>query len=198
MINLLPPKQADAIKYGRQNTLLRQWLIGIAAATAVLIIILAGGWFYLNKQSSDLNRNISITEQQLKDQNLAQVQKDAKELTGDINVINKVLSQEIHFSDLIQAIGQDMPSGTVLGSLSLSKVSGSLDLTASATDYASAAQIAANLSDPKNGIFSKVDVIDVSCSSVPGPVYRCNTTLKALFAPTAKTKFLSVPKEGGS
>jgi Tfp pilus assembly protein PilN len=198
VINLLPTDYADSIRYGRQNTVLRAWLIGAAAAIAGLVIIIAGGWLYIDRQSKSLNKNIALTNQELKSQNLAQVQNDAKEITGDIKVINKVLSKEIRFSDLIQAIGQDMPPRTVLGSLSLASVSGSLDLTANAKDYASAAQIAANLSDPKNGLFSKVDIININCKSSTNPNYACNVSLKALFSTSAKTKFLSVPREGQS
>jgi Tfp pilus assembly protein PilN len=197
MINLLPPEHAALIRYGRQNTVLRKWLIGVAAALAGLALIMLSGWFYINRQEASLQKSIDATNQQLKSQNLAKVQSDAKEITGDIKVINQVLGSEIRFSDLIKSIGQDMPPGTVLGSLSLSKVSGALDLTASATNYTSAAQIAANLSDPKNGLFSKVDIISVTCST-GGQAYNCSTTLKALFSADAKTKFLSVPKENHS
>jgi hypothetical protein len=131
MINLLPTTYANSIRYGRQNSLLRVWLLGT----------------------------------------------------------------EIRFSDLIQAIGSDMPSGTVLGSLSLSKINGTIDLSASAKDYNSAAQIAVNLKDSKNNLFSKVDIVSVTCNSTVTQTYRCGATLKALFSATARTKFLSVPKD---
>ncbi|MEX1995254.1 MAG: hypothetical protein WD887_00550, partial [Candidatus Saccharimonadales bacterium] len=101
------------------------------------------------------------------------------------------------FSSLIQEIGKIMPNGTILGSLSLSKVNGAIDLSASAKSYSSATQIAVNLNDPKNGIFSKVDIVNISCDS-GGGTYKCNATLKALFSPAARTKFLSVPSAGGS
>jgi Tfp pilus assembly protein PilN len=195
MINLLPPSHADAIRYGRQNTTLRVWLIGMLAAIAGLIVIIFGGWVYINQQEKSLQHSINLTNQQLKSQNLAQVQSDAKEITGDIRVINQVLSSEIRFSNIIQTIGQLMPQGTVLGSLSLNKVTGALDLSANAKDYSSAAQVAANLSDKDNGLFSKVDVLNVNCSSNV-PNYPCSATFKALFSNQAKTKFLSVPKEG--
>jgi Tfp pilus assembly protein PilN len=198
MINLLPPKQADAIRYARQNTALRVWLIGLSAAIVGLAIILSAGWVYLNQESKNLQKNIDVTNQQLQAQNLAKVKADAKEITGDITVINRVVSQEVRFSDLIETIGKDMPPGTVLGSLSLGKVSGAVDLTASAKDYSSAAQIALNLSDPKNDLFSKVDIVSVSCNSSSTQVYKCGAILKALFNATAKTKFLSVPKAGSS
>jgi Tfp pilus assembly protein PilN len=194
MINLLPPKHADSIRYGRQNTVLRNWLIGLGCAIGGLIIILVGGWLYINQQTADLQKNINVTDQELKAQNQSQIQKDAKEIRGDITVINKVLSQEIRFSELIKAMGNVMPPGTVLGSLSLSnKVSGALDLSASAKDYTSAAQVAVNLSDPSNQLFSKVDIVNISCDlpTNTSQTYKCAVSLRALFSKTAQQKFLN-------
>lgn len=194
MINLLPPQHAAAIHYGRQNTKLRGWLIGIGVAIVGLVILLSGGWVYMDRQTKNLQSDINATNQQLKAQDLSKVQADAKEITGDIKVINQVLSQEIRFSDLIQAIGNDMPPGAVLGSLSLSnKVSGALDLSASAKDYTSAAQVAVNLTNSQNNLFSRVDIISIGCSSAATDAYKCTASLRALFSTSAKTKFLSVP-----
>ncbi|HET7528973.1 MAG TPA: hypothetical protein VFJ84_01955 [Candidatus Saccharimonadales bacterium] len=194
MINLLPPSYADAIRYGRQNSVLRRWLIGTAIAIGGLIVIIASGWLYINQQANGLQKNIDATNQQLQAQNLAKVQKDAKEITGDVNVIDKLLSQEIRFSELIQAIGDIMPPGTSLGTLSLSNVvAGGVDLTANAADGASVAQIAANLSDPKNQLFTKADIVSVNCDNNPNQAYPCTVILRVLFSPSAQTRFLSVP-----
>jgi Tfp pilus assembly protein PilN len=196
MINLLPEAYANNIRFGRQNTVIRNWLIGVMLAIFGLIVILIGGWLYINQQAKNLQANIDATNNQLKAQNLQKVQANAKEITGDIKVISKVLSTEVRFSDLIQAIGNDMPPGTVLGTLSLSQVNGALDLSASATDYASAAQIAVNLSNSKNQLFSKVDILNTNCNLANNQTtYQCSATFKALFSPQAKTRFLSVPKE---
>jgi len=194
MINLLPPDYAASIRYGRQNTKLLGWLAGLVGAILVLVIILFVGWIYMNQEAKDLQKGIDATYQQLQSQNLSKVQADAKEITGDINVIDKVLSQEIQFSGLIQSIGSYMPPGAVLGTLSLSdKVTGSIDLSANTKDYASAAQVAVNLSDPKDELFSKVDIINISCDSAAQKTYKCSSTFRALFSKTAQTKFLSVP-----
>lgn len=195
MINLLPTAHADSIRYGRQNTKLRNWLIAMAAASLGLILIMAGGWVYLGQQEHNLQSDINNTNQQLKAQNLTQVQKNAKEITGDIKVINKILGTEVRFSDLIQAIGNDMPAGTVLGSLSLSdKVNGALDLSANTLDYASAAQVQVNLTQSANNLFSKVDIINVNCGNNNNQAYKCTAVYRALFSKEAQTKFLSVAK----
>jgi hypothetical protein len=195
MINLLPTAHASAIRYGRQNTHLRNWLIGLVGAIGGLILILAGGWLYLNQQQDNYRNQISETQKQLKAEDLAGVQKDAKEITGDIKVINQVLGTEVRFSDLIQAIGNDMPAGSVLGSLSLSnKINGALDLTANTIDYAAAAQVQVNLSQSSNALFSKVDIINITCGNTNNQAYKCDATYRALFSKAAQTKFLNVAK----
>ena len=197
MINLLPPSYADAIRYGRQNSVLRKWLIGAGAAIGILAVIIFSGWVYIDQQSNSLQKGIDATKQQLSDQNLAQVQKDAKEISGDVNVIDKLLSQEIRFSELIQAIGNIMPPGTALGTLSLSnKVAGGIDITAGANDGAAVAQIATNLSDPKNQLFIKADIVSVNCDNNPNEPFPCSVILRALFSPSAQTRFLSTPSGG--
>jgi Tfp pilus assembly protein PilN len=183
MINLLPPSYATRIKYGRLNTRLRIWIIGALISIAGLILIFIGGWMYLDSQSQSLQKQLDTTNAQLKSQDLEKVKKDSAEITGDIKVINQILGSEIHFSKLIQDIGTVMPPNTALATLSLSgDNSGAIDLTANAVDNPAAAQIAVNLNDPANGLFSKVDIVDI--------IY------KALFFPTALKKYQNIP--GGS
>lgn len=197
MINLLPQEYSSALRSDRFMAILYRWMVGIAVATAGLILIVGMGWLYINQQTRDLNRSIVSQNQQLHDQNLTQVQQSADQLSGNIKIINQVLSKEIRFSDLIQAIGQVMPNGAVLSSLTLNKIGGGIDLSAGAKDYASAAQIAANLSDPKNNIFSKVDIINVNCLN-NGTAYPCSATYRALFNSSVPSRFLNVPKGSSS
>lgn len=197
MINLLPPSYATRIKYGRLNTKLRLWVLGALVSIIILVVIFAGGWLYLNSQSNNLQKQLDVTNAQLKAQNLEKVKKDSSEISGDIKVINQILSSEIHFSKLIQDIGAIMPPQTVLATLSLSEDnSGAIDLTANSVDSSSAAQIAVNLSDPANGLFSKVDVINVSCDITKQSTYKCVDIYKAMFFPKALKNYQNVP--GGS
>jgi Tfp pilus assembly protein PilN len=192
MINLLPPDHAMRIRFGRGNTALRRWIIAGLISVAGLLIILFGGWVYLKSQTSNLQRQLDSTNQQLQLQNLSKVQKQSAEITGDIKVINQVLSGEVHFSNLIQDIGTIMPPGTVVESLTLGKINSALDLTVHAKDYPSAAQVAVNLNDPSNGIFSRVDIVSITCGTT-NQTYKCDVVLKALFSAEAQKKYLSVP-----
>ena len=194
MINLLPPQRSAQIKYGRRNASLRLWLSFTAAAIIGLIIILVAGSVYINNQSKNLNRQIADSQAQLKAQNLNQVQKDAKEISGDIKEINQVLNQELSFSGLLQSIGALMPARTVLTSLSLSSnVKSSINLDAATVDPPAAAQIAVNISDPKQDLFSKVDIVNVICDQKKLSVYKCTATFRALFSKSAQKRFLNVP-----
>ncbi len=190
MINLLPPNYAMQIRYGRRNANLRRWLLGMLVATTGLVVIIAGGWLYLDSQAKSLEHDNVSGQQELKAQNLTQVQKDATEISGDVKVINQVLSREIKFSALMQDIGKAMPPGTILGSLTLNKIDGAIDLSANAKDYTSAAQIAVNLSDSKNNLFSSVDIVSVNCSG-GNTTYKCSANFKALFRNTAKSRYLN-------
>jgi len=144
---------------------------------------------------SRISLNLNSAPFDLVRQDLAGIQKQAKDITTNIKIINQVLSREIRFSGLISQIGSAMPPGSILSGLTLSsKVDGALDLSANAKDYTSATQIALNLSDPKNQIFDKVDIVNINCSSVSASPYPCGATFRVLFSKSTKSQFLNVPE----
>lgn len=192
MINLLPPTHSQAMRTGRTNALLSRWLVASVLAAVGLVLIVGAGWLWLNHQNTNLSARLDSAKQQLQAQNLSDVQKQAKAINSNVKVINQVLTQEIRFSDLIQEIGSVLPNGTVLNSLTLGgKVAGAIDLSAGAKDYASASQVAVNLSDPKNNIFEKVDIVNINCDATPSSAYACTATYKALFHKDTKNRFIN-------
>lgn len=192
MINLLPNDYKLHLHYGRLNVRLSQYLAASIVIIGILILILVLGWLYTDQQIKNLNRSIAGTENQLKSQNLEGVRKQADEISQNIRIINQVLSREIRFSSLVQEIGKVMPTGTVLNSLTLSEgVSGAIDLNANAKDSTAAAQIAVNLSDPKNNIFANVDIVNVNCT-LEAKEYPCTANLRALFDQKTAQRFLNV------
>jgi len=195
MINLLPPERATQIRYGRSNTKLRGWLLAAAAAIVGLVIIIVIGMIYINQQSKDLQSNIATDKLQLTTENLAQVQSDAKGISSDVKLINQVLGREIRFSDLMLNIGKVMPSGTILSGLTLTNLNSAIDVSANTLDYNSAAQIAVNLSDPGNDLFTHVDIVNIACQhDHPTSPYSCTAVYKALFSKTASNSFLNISK----
>jgi hypothetical protein len=192
MINMLPGDYVDVIRHSKTGDHLTRWLFSLVAAIVGLLIILLSGWLYLDHQTKNLSQEVANGKTQLEEQDLAGVKKNAEQISKDIKVINQVLGREIRFSELIQQIGKAMPPGTILGGLTLTKVDGAIDLTASAKDYTSGAQIALNLSDPKNELFSRADIVSINCTS-SDTAYKCGVSLKALFSKSSQNKFLNVP-----
>lgn len=193
MINLLPPAYTDKIRYGRKNRILLNWLAWIGVANIGLVLLLFFGWAYIERQSGHVQSQIDFANKQLKAQNLDQVEKESKEITTNVKTINQVLSKEVLFSQLMQEVGRIVPSNSVLGSISLTQVSGSIDLIINSRDYDSAVQAAANLSDPKNNLFEKVDIVNINCTG-SNTNYTCTSTFKALFSKNAEARFLKIAK----
>lgn len=196
MINLLPPSYTDKIRYGRKNHTLLNWLTWIGLANIGLILLILFGWGYIDGQSKDIQSQIDYANKQLKVQNLDQVERDSQEITKNVRTINQVLSKEIIFSQLVQEVGRIIPANSVLGSISLTQVSGSIDLIVNSRDYNSAVQAAANLNDPKNNLFEKVDVVNINCTA-SSSAYNCTSTFKALFSKDAESRFLKISKGNG-
>lgn len=191
MINLLPPDYAAAIKFGRHNAALRNWLIGAWLATAGLLIIIIGGWLYLDNQAKGLANSQTDVESRLAAENLEAVKKEAQEISGSIKIIDQVLNREILFSKLIAEIGRAMPPGTVLNGLTLNeKIDGAFDIEVSARNHEAAARVATNLNDPANKIFSTVDILSVNCTN-QDDVYQCTGTYRALFDKETRQRFLN-------
>lgn len=193
MINLLPADYGAKVRFSHQSSILRRWLVASLVASLGLALIMAVGWIYIKEQNKNLSSNLNLVQTQLSGQDLAGIQKNAKDITNNIKTINQVLSREIRFSELITQIGSVMPAGSVLSGLTLTKIDGAIDLNASARDYTSAARIAVNLSDPASKIFTKVDIVNINCSATSNSAYPCSATFKALFSKTTRSQFLNVP-----
>jgi Tfp pilus assembly protein PilN len=190
MINLVPPSYSQAMRTGRANARLRVWLLGAIIATGGLVVIIGFSWLYMNHQASSLTHTTAAINQQLQSQNLGTIQKQAATINSNVKVIDQVLGREIRFSDLIQQIGSVLPPGVILNTLSVSKIDGAIDLNVAARDVASANQVAVNLSDPKNKLFSKTDIVSINCTG-DAKTYPCTGNFRALFSAEAKKSFLN-------
>lgn len=185
MINLLPPETRENIMYARRNTRLRKWAVSMVLALFGVIAVVVFGLFYIDQNTRSISRQVDLSHQQLKIQNLEQTQKRVEDISNSLKLSIQVLSKQILFSDLLQQIGAVMPTGASLSSLSISKVSGGIDLQVIAKDYQSATQVQVNLQDPNNKIFQKVDIVNISCNSIVTATgeqqYPCTGSYRALF-----------------
>lgn len=186
MINLLPPEIKSSYRYARSNVILRQWVVIFLVSLVGLGAIATFGILTIHQSSIHYTKLITASEADFKKENYSLTQKRVEEITGSFKLVVKVLGQEVLFSELIKQIGASMPANSNLIGLNISQTTGGLDITANATNYATATQVQVNLADPKNKIFSKADIVNITCDSkknegLNSDKYPCVVNLRALF-----------------
>ncbi len=182
MINLLPPATKSAYQYARRNRTLVHWLTACVLALAGAAVLAAGGYLYLDRSIADTKQQIAATNKQLQDQNLTSVKKQVTEISNNLKLAVEVLSHQILFSEMLKQLGSVTPKDVILTNLSITQVQGSVDITALTASYNAATQLQVNLADPQNQIFSKADIVSISCGSSANSRYPCTVSIRALFA----------------
>lgn len=171
-------------------------MVGMSIGIICVIIVVLGGWLYLQQETNAYKKSIAGTEEILKLSDENKTIARAGEISDSLKLVVQVLSQEVRFSDLIPQIGSVMPSGTVLQDLTLdATLSGGIDLEVGAQSHAAGVQAQANLQDARNRIFEKADIISSTCKDDPGLRYPCVIKMRALFA---KDNTFTVADQRGS
>lgn len=183
MINLLPSRVKDDYRYARSNITLRRWVVMFLLAFVGLGVIATFGLVSLQRSTTDYERQIASTEKQLEQENFDGTQKQIQDMSNSFKLVVKVLGQEVLFSELLKQIAASIPANANLTGLNISQSQAAIDITANATDYDTATQVQVNLSDPRNKIFSKADIVNVNCgANAANPRYPCTVNVRALFA----------------
>lgn len=192
MINLLPPVLKAEYRYARLNVALRRWVLMLTAALLGLGIIATYGLVTLQRSTSDYNRHIVAAETKFKQENFAGTQKQIQDISGSFKLVVKVLGQEVLFSELLKQIATSIPPNANLTGLNINQSQAAIDITANASNYSAATQLQANLSDPRNKIFSKADIVSVTCgSNATNSRYPCTINIRALFTPNNPFLFIN-------
>lgn len=203
MINLLPPQYKEDLTLARRSTILRKWIIASLIALVILIGIIAGGYLYLQRAINSQSNVLAAGQQSLQNQKIAETQKEIEELSNNTKLVVDVLSREILFSKLLRQIGSALPSNTTLEALQISDVQGGIQLNAEALDFNAATQLQVNLQDPKNGVFEKADINNITCGdnsntegeSSNSQLYPCSVDIRALFGKNNSYNYLSQDKK---
>lgn len=197
MINLLPPEEKENIVFARHNTQLRRWIAGAGCGLAGVFLVVLGGQVYLQQTTRSYEASIKASKQNLTDQKQTETLQRVKSIQDSLTLVVDVLSREVLFSKLLPQVGQIMPRGTVLEDLSLStdgSTRTAFNLTARAKDYQSASQIVANLTDPANKLFEKVDLNNITLQPKDeNDQYPYQASLRVL--PSKDNPFLLLSKE---
>lgn len=189
MINLIPNDHKTSYVFAKRNVILKKWISLFLFAIIGLGVLGTFGLVTLTQSTKDYDNKIAQNVAYFKKENFETTSKQVKDMSNNIKLSVKVLQQEVLFSKLIKQIGAALPPGSVLNSLEISQTSGGIDLSASAIDYKTATQVQVNLSDPNNKIFTKADILNITCSSTndDGTVkisgYPCSVGIRALFGP---------------
>ncbi len=192
MINLLPAEIKSDIAYARKNATLLKFCVLLLLVIVGMALITVAGLFYMNQSKSLYNKQIKTAQEEIKNQKLETVQKQAEDISNNLKLTTQVLSREVLFSKLIKQIGAAMPPNTALSDLKIGKTEGGIDLTAVASDYNTGSQIQINLSDPANKIFDKADILNITCTSGnTDPRYPCTVTIRARFGTNNGFLFIS-------
>ena len=184
MINLLPPDVKSNYRFARRNVSLRRWVVMFVLAFVGLGIIATYGLLTIQQSTTTYNKQIAKTEQTFHDEKYTETQDQVKDISTSFKLVVQVLGQEVLFSQLLKQIAATIPANANLTGLNISQTTGGIDISAIATDYNTATQVQVNLADPSNKIFSKADIVSITCGNVnaANPKYPCTVNIRALFA----------------
>ena len=199
MINLLPADLKTAYTYAQHNSRLMKWVIAFAAAIGGLLVISIAGLLYVYQTSHSYDSQITGLQETLERQRLVETEKETKEISNNLKLAVQVLSKEVLFSKLLKQLAAVTPNSVNLTDLNISETQGGLDISAQATSYEAATQFQVNLSDEKNIIFSKADIVSIKCSGggdEGDTRYPCTVMIRALFAKDNPFLFINNSKGG--
>lgn len=204
MINLLPPDVKESYHYARRNTRLLSWVFALGFAFAGLVLLSLGGLWYLQQQADQYQPQIAAAEANLVSQDQKAVEKEVKEISGNLKLAVQVLSKEVLFSQLLKQLAIVTPSDATLSNLTITQGVNAVDISARTADYESATQLHVNLADPANKIFSKADIVSINCAaanadgsgeSTLASRYPCTVIIRALFADNNPFLFINSTKK---
>lgn len=195
IINLLPPDRKQDYAYAIRNTSLRRWVSALLFGVVGLGLIATYGLVTIQKSVNDYDHKVATTQKALTQQKLTQTENQVKDITNNLKLVTNVLSKEVLFSKLLQRIATVTPKGAILTNLQITQGTNALDLSAQASNYSTASQLQVNLADPDNQIFSKADLVSISCNAKSSDSrYPCSVQVRALFA--ANNPFLFINSKG--
>lgn len=184
MINLIPTDLKSSYIYAKRNVVLKKWVTMFVFAIIGLGILGTYGLLTINQSSAQYNSEISKINETFKKEKFSETQKEVQNISNNFKLVVKVLSQEVLFSQLLKQIASTIPANANLTGLNISQTTGGIDIAANAIDYRTATQVQVNLADPANKIFSKADIVSITCNSKNDvtTTYPCTVNIRALFA----------------
>lgn len=199
MLNLLPPDLKLHYRFARRNTSLVGVLSQFGVGLIVMVLIAVAGTIYLSQTAGVAKERVTSAQKRLDQENYSAVESQVTEMSNNLKLAVTVLSKEVLFSKLLKQLAVIVPSNVSLSGIKISQLEGAVDITALTKDYQSATQLQVNLADPDNQIFSKADVISITCTagnSTANANYPCTVIIRALFAKNNSFYLINNSKKG--
>jgi Tfp pilus assembly protein PilN len=196
MINLLPLELKQSYMYARQNNSLLKLITAFGLGIFGLVLIVFAGFIYMQQSANNYKVQAANIEANLKKQKQQEIEKQTQDISNSLKLAVQVLSKEVLFSQVMQRLAVIVPSNVSLSSISLNDFAGGLDVSAGAVDYEAASQLQVNLADPANQIFSKADIVSITCETNTTEKYPCKVVVRALFTQNNSFQFISGKKAG--
>jgi hypothetical protein len=180
MINLVPPVYKAEIIYSRKNKKILNWVVSMVFVIVAVVGLAIFGQFYINKNVNNLQKVAGITKERISSQDLESTQKEMEQLSSNFKTIIQLLSKQLLFSKILDKTGSIMPTGTALSGITIATNDSSIDLQVLGVDKNSTTQAFINISDPKNGLFDKADLVSITCSTQNSIAnFPCQAQIKA-------------------
>jgi Tfp pilus assembly protein PilN len=159
MINLLPPQIKQEMRYSRFNATLIGYVKIIATVCLLLAGALLGGRYYLNQKIEAANAHVKDAEKQITD--YKPLRDKATQLSSRVNSIITVQKSQARFSELLNDLGEFMPQGTSISSITLTgDDTKPVRLVVAAVDYKTALSFRDNITRSKR--ISAADIEQIS------------------------------------
>ncbi|MBC7459309.1 PilN domain-containing protein [Candidatus Saccharibacteria bacterium] len=121
MINLMPDEAKKEIRAARVNVVLIRYSIVIVLAFLFLVLLQLGSYIALTQAKDSAQQLIDANGTKAAVYSSTKAQVDA--LSSSLSETKSILDQEVMYSNVLQNIGQQMPTGTVIDKIALDATS---------------------------------------------------------------------------
>jgi Tfp pilus assembly protein PilN len=186
MINLLPPDLKQAMRFGRMNRLLIRWISACGAAVLALLVIVYGGFLYIQLVEKDTLLRKQALEERIQNEKLNIATREYTALSNSTKTVLQLFQRQVLFSKLIQKIATVLPAGVSLKDINLSEKDTALTLNFTLPSKESSIVLQSNLQNPENELFVKADLISTSCSAQISGAVQCGAQIRVLLSDTSE------------
>lgn len=112
MINLLPQDYRRQLLAARSNTLLVRYIILMAIVIFVIIVELAGVYWFFN--NSLANSQASIAENERRTASFQSTRQNAQLFSANLATAKQILDQQVSYVKIFTILSDSMPDGTII------------------------------------------------------------------------------------